>query len=59
MLFPKKPRKTVKQIRQESFLAGMERAAQIIEGGHFLHTDSPAYRFAKEAAAAIRREKSK
>lgn len=32
-----------------------ERCAKVIENGSFLHDQSPAARFAKEAAAAIRR----
>lgn len=34
--------------------AGMERAAQRVENGRFLHDDAPTARFAKECAAAIR-----
>lgn len=32
----------------------IERCAALIEGGSFLHDQSPAYQFAKEAARAIR-----
>ena len=34
--------------------AGIERAAQRVENGRFLHDDAPTARFARECAAAIR-----
>lgn len=40
---------------QEAINAERERCAKVIENGSFLHDQSPAALFAKEAAAAIRR----
>lgn len=39
--------------------AGMEAAAKVVEGGAFLHADSPQAVWAKEVAAAIRAEMAK
>lgn len=40
----------------QSKSAGMEAAARIVEGGSFLHAESPQALWAKEAASAIRAE---
>lgn len=44
--------KVVGATREET----VERVVSLIEGGHFLHDDAPAARFAREVVAAIRRE---
>jgi len=41
-------------IYRAGLAAGIERAAQRVENGRFLHDDAPTARFARECAAAIR-----
>jgi len=41
-------------IYRAGIAAGIERAAQRVENGRFLHDDAPTARFARECAAAIR-----
>lgn len=41
---------------EAGYRAGVERSARVVEGGSFLHSESPAAKFATECAAAIRRE---
>jgi hypothetical protein len=47
--------------RFAAFVAAAEReaCAKVAESGNFLHDDSPAARFGKECAAAIRRRREK
>lgn len=44
---------------QSNKAAGMEAAAKVVEGGAFLHAESPQALWAKEVAAAIRAEMAK
>lgn len=44
---------------QDNKAAGMEAAAKVVEGGSFLHSESPQALWAKEVAAAIRAEAAK
>lgn len=53
---PNEQRKVLAEI---AFNGGLEHAAKIVEGGHFLHDQAPAKLFSIEVAEAIRKEISK
>ena len=44
---------------RQAFMLGLGKAAEIAEGGSFLHEDAPDAKFGREVAAAIRREVEK
>ena len=47
---------TIREAEQEAARRTLDQCIQVIAGGHFLHDDAPAARFAREVIAALRRE---
>jgi 3-deoxy-D-arabino-heptulosonate 7-phosphate (DAHP) synthase class II len=57
MAFMKEQLESVPALIAAAVINERERCAKVAENGVFLHEDSPAARFGKECAAAIRRGK--